>query len=243
MYSFVDAAVVRAATYTDGLALASWPDLTGNMSGHVERWRRWLEQVWAQEAMAEAIEVASPVLARRVREVCDGHHHEARQIRRMVVSVARYLLRMTSRATPFGLFAGMAPAGFGSRLALRWGEDHRAVARADAVWLAGVVTRLEACPELLRRLPVVANNLCFVRGGRLVVPCQQHASDSGRVAPAEVSVRHTRAVETVMQTTRSPIRVGDLVGKLVASFPETPEPVIGEMLAELVRTYLILTCG
>ncbi|MGH4018807.1 MAG: lantibiotic dehydratase [Pseudonocardiaceae bacterium] len=211
------------------------------MSGHVERWRRWLVQVWAQEAIAEAVEVASPVLARRVREVCAGHHHEARQVRRMVVSVARYVLRMSSRATPFGLFAGVAPAGFGSRLAVRVGEDHRAVARADAVWLAGVVTHLEACPEVLRRVPVMANNLCFVRGRRLVVPCQQHASDSGQGAPAEVSVRHTRAVEAVMQATRSPIRVGDLVGKLVAGFPETPEPVIGGMLAELVARRILLS--
>ncbi|WP_277038342.1 lantibiotic dehydratase [Actinacidiphila oryziradicis] len=58
--------------------------------------------------------------------------------------------------------------------------------------LANVITRLEACPELLRRLPAIANPTCFVRGRKLVVLCQQPPHD-GRGAPAKVSVSHTRA--------------------------------------------------
>jgi lantibiotic biosynthesis protein len=242
LYRCVDAAVVRAATHPpDGLAWAPWPDLTGGTGDQVAQWRCWLARVWAQDSIAEAIEVASPVLARRIREVCDGRRHQARQVRRMVVSVARYLLRMTSRATPFGLFAGVAPVRFGSGLTVRWGADHRVVARVDAVWLAGVITRLEACPELLRRLPVVANNLCFLRGGRLVLPCQQHAGGSGRSAPAEVSVRHTRAVELAVQATRSPIRVGDLAGELTTEYPRTPGAVIEGTLAELVAQGILVS--
>jgi hypothetical protein len=32
----------------------------------VREWRSWLARVWEQDALVEAIEVASPVLARRV---------------------------------------------------------------------------------------------------------------------------------------------------------------------------------
>ncbi|MGH4019182.1 MAG: lantibiotic dehydratase [Pseudonocardiaceae bacterium] len=241
MFRFVDAAVVRTTTHPFGLDVPPWPDLTGSTSEHVARWVRWLEQVWAQDAIAAAVEVASPVLARRVREVCAGRGQQARQVRRVVVSVVRYLLRMTSRATPFGLFAGVAPARFGSGLAVRYGEDHHAMARVDTEWLAGVITRLEGCSELRRRLPVVLNNLSFVRDGRLVVGCQQQPVGPGRSAPAEVSVRHTRAVETVMQAAYSPLRVGDLGGKLTAGFPGTPESVIEGMLAELVAQRILVT--
>jgi hypothetical protein len=102
----------------------------------------------------------------------------------MVVSVVRYLLRTMSRATPFGLFAGVAPVRFGSELAVRYGENHHVVARVDTEWLAGVITRLETCSELRRRLPVVLNNLSFVRDGRLVMGCQPQSVESGRAAPA-----------------------------------------------------------
>lgn len=241
LYRFVDAAVVRAATQTPGLDVPSWPDLIGNTDEHVAQWRRWLQQVWAQDAIAAAIEVASPVLARRVGEVCDGRRQQAREVRRAVVSVVRYLLRTTSRATPFGLFAGVTPARFGPNLEVCFGGEHHAVARVDTEWLTDVIRRLEQCPQLRRRLPVVLNNLAFVRDGRLVVGCQRQPRGSSRTAPAEVSVRHTKAVETVIETARSPIHVGDLAGKLRADFPGTPELVIEEMLAGLVAQRILVT--
>ncbi|MGH3905078.1 MAG: lantibiotic dehydratase family protein, partial [Pseudonocardiaceae bacterium] len=241
LYKCVDAAMVRVAAHRSGLVVPEWPDLTGGSGQQVAGWRRWLEQVWAQDAIAAAVEVASPVLACRIREICAGHEQRVRHVRRVVVSVARYLLRMTSRATPFGLFAGVAPARFGSELTVRYGEDHHAGAQADAEWLAVVVTRLEGCAALRGRLPVVLNNLSFVRDGRLVVGCQQQPTEPSRTEPAEVSVRLTRAVETVRQAARSPMRVGELARKLTAEFPGTPESVIEGMLAELVAQRILVT--
>ncbi len=113
--------------------------------------------------------------------------------------------------------------------------------RAVTEWLFGAITRLERCPELRRRLPVVLNNLAFVRDGRLVVGCQRQPAESGRTEPAEVSVRRTRAVETVIQAAEAPIRVADLTDKLTAGFPETPESVIEGLLAELVAQRILVT--
>jgi len=243
LYRVVDAALVRIATLPSGVDVPPWPDLTGTgmTNEQVAQWRGWLQQVWASEAIAAAVEVASPVLARRVGEVCAGRVQGVGQVRHVVVSVLRYLLRMTSRATPFGLFAGVAPARFGPELQLRYGEQHHAVARVDTEWLVGVITRLERVPELRRRLPVVLNNLAFVRDGRLVVGCQQQPAESGRTEPAEVSVRHTKAVETVIQAAQSPIRLGELADKLTAEFPGTPGSMIEGMLAELVAQGILIT--
>ncbi|MBV9143643.1 MAG: lantibiotic dehydratase [Pseudonocardiales bacterium] len=200
-----------------------------------------MRQVWAEESVAEGVEVASPVLARRMEAVCAGQRVDARQVRRTVSSVTRYLLRMRSRATPFGLFAGVATVRFGLELTMRWGRRHRAVARADAAWLTDVITRLESYPQLLARLPVVANNLCFVRGVRLIVPYQPHTRGASRVAPGEVSMRHTRAVQIVMQAARSSIRCGELAGKLGTAFPNTPGSVIDGLLAELVARRVLVS--
>lgn len=239
LYRFIDAATLRASAHVD--RPSPWPDFSGDAGPDVERWRAWLAQVWADDSMTEAIEVASPVLAQRVRAVCDGQLDEPRQVRRVVVSVARYLLRMTSRATPFGLFAGVAPARSGPRSAVRWKSRHRVVARVDAAWLAGVITRLETCIELRRRLLVVRNSLCFLRGDRLVVPWQQQAGGSGERDPAEISVRHTDAVAAVMHAADTPTLVADLAGKLSAKYPETPRTVIEGMLSELVACRILLT--
>lgn len=237
----VDAAVIRVAVFGSELDLPPWPDLTGDTPVHVREWRSWLARVWEQEALVEAIEVASPVLARRVQDVCDERVQRPRRVRRVVKSVIRYLLRLTSRATPFGLFAGVAPLRIGSAAAVRWSRQHRAVARPDAAWLTEVITYLEARPEVLRRLLVVVNNLGFVRGGRLVVPCQQHPGVPGEVRPADVSVRYTRAVQAVIQAAQSPITIGELIGKLAAELPGRPPAKIEAMLAELVARRILVT--
>ncbi|MER7000323.1 lantibiotic dehydratase [Streptomyces sp. NPDC000410] len=240
MYRHIDAALLRAVAYTDRLDLPPWPDLDGSTDADVERWRLWLERVWEQDETAEAIEVASPVLARRVHEVCDGQVRRPRQVRRAVTSLVRYLLRMEHRPTPFGLFAGVTPVRFGPGVTAARGHDHRVVARADAVWLTDVITRLEACPELLRRLPVVVDNTCFVRGGKLVVPCQQ-PPHTGQGGPTEVSMRHTRAVESVLKAARSPVTGAHLAGELAALYPAVPAETIDGLLAQLVARRVLLT--
>jgi thiopeptide-type bacteriocin biosynthesis protein len=245
MYQVVDAVIVRAAVHRAGMDLPAWPDLTGSTDEHMRQWRDWLERVWSRDSLAEAIEVASPVLAREVGKALAGHIGEPRHMRRIVMSAARYVLRAGDRATPFGLFAGVVPTAFGSLPAVRWGQDHHAVTRPAAGWLAAAVTSLETCPELLRRLPVIASNLCTIRGGRLIAASQQHIGpgdgDISQAAPVEVSVRHTRAAEAALVYARSPIVMRDLAVKLAAGFPDTPQPVIEKMLAELVRLRLLLT--
>lgn len=245
MYRALDAALVRAAAHAGDIDLPTWPDITGGVPINLESCRDWLRQVWSDESYADAIAVASPVLARQVSRACDGECGDPRRMRRTVVSVARYLLRMTGRSTPFGLFAGVAAARFGPRPVTRWGEQHRAVVRADAVWLASLITRLEECPQLVRQLPVVVNNLCTVRGERLILPIQEQAGGSpdaaGQTVLTDISVRHTRAVEAAVRYACEPIELSDLAGKLASDFPRTSPTVIEAMLADLVKLRVLLT--
>ena len=244
MYRVVDAVVVRAATQPAGADPAGWPDLTGSTQDHVRQWRDWLEQIWANAWLADAVEVASPVLARQVSEVIDGSCLDPRQTRRIVMSVARYVLRAAYRATPFGMFAGISAAAFGDQPMVRWGNDHHVVVQPAAEWIAATVTSLESCQDLLNRLPVAASNACIVRGGRLVAAAQQHIGNgdfTGQGRPVEVSVRHTKAAEAALRHARSPITLADLAARLAACFPDAPGSVITAMLAELVRLRLLVT--
>src|SRR6202020_429967 len=48
--------------------------------------------------------------------------------------------------------------------------------RADAAWLSGLISDLEAQPQVLRRLEVQANSLGFRRGTEWIVPCRPAAA-------------------------------------------------------------------
>jgi len=238
-YHHVDAALLRASVRTGEVVPRPWPDL--DIDPGVEPWCTWIEQVWAQSGVAEAIAVASPALASRVEALRDGLRPDSAQVRRMVLSLARYLVRMRGRATPFGLFAGVAPIRFGTVTASRWTQAHYRSVRPDAVWLASVIARLESYPALRRRLRVVVNGLAVVRGDRLVVTWQPHASELGHQRTVEVSVRHTSPVRMVLNSACSPIRVDDLVDRLAAEFPNAERQTVDAMVAELVARGVLIT--
>jgi hypothetical protein len=201
---------------------------------------RWLHRVWTSDGVAEALDHASPVLAREVRVLWEAETPSVREARRAVLATVRYVLRLEGRPTPFGLLAGVAPASFGTDAQCVWGCGDRAVARAGAEWLAEVVARLEQCPELLARVPVISSSTLLVRGDRLIVPYQARSRER-ETGAVDASLRYTVAVRTAVRAARSPIPFGELSAKLLADFPGAPAAKVVAMLSELLRRGALIT--
>ncbi|WP_328383668.1 lantibiotic dehydratase [Micromonospora zamorensis] len=207
----------------------------------VPSWVGWLRQVWAIDAVVEAVTLSSPVLAAKVSKLCAGEAASVRETRRTVHTVARYAQRLLGRPTPFELLAGVAPAVFGSKAPTRWGTKHQAIARAGAGWLTDVIAHLERCPELLSRLPVVANNTLTVRDDRLIFPYQPSPGLNGQVGSAEVSLRQSAPVQAAIEAAHSPIRLEVLASQLRGAFPQTSAAVVMAMLKKLIAHHALIT--
>src|SRR5687768_17249741 len=154
-----------------------------------------MRAVWGAAALAEAVRHASPVLAAQTEALCVSAAPSGRDVRRVGLSLARYLLRAGHRATPFGLFAGIATAAFGAATDAVWGEDPVVVGRASAEWLSVLIGQLEKSGELLPLLSVVANSTSFERDGHLIVPYQDDGIPGRR-----------RAVDACVELT-APLRI------------------------------------
>lgn len=238
MYLYLDAVLVRAPAWdSDGFGLG-WPDLTGPDATQPS-WRAWLGRAWQVPEIAEAVEAASPDLARQVARISTAADAPEAMVRRTVLSVLRYLLRGTGRATPFGLFAGVAPARIDTRAALRAGTGHQARARVDAAWLASVIETLEASPELLPHLTVVASGLAAERDGHLVI-AHRPGSSAGS-GPGRVSARATPPVMAALDAARSPLLASALAERLATGFPAAPPAMISRLITTLVREGFLLT--
>ncbi|MFG2224534.1 lantibiotic dehydratase [Streptomyces sp. NPDC048644] len=195
----------------------------------------------------EAVEVSSPSLAGLLRRALDtGQDVPIAQLRRAVRALASYRLRMSTRATPFGLMAGVAPvrfAGPGEPPEVRFGSAHRRVVRPDREWLTGLVAAWERRPGVLRELRVVANALCRVRGGRLVLPyVPQSAQEEGAAGTVqEVSLRHSAVVAAVLELARRPVPGAELARALLARFPGATADAVDGLLVQLVGKEILLT--
>ncbi|KPM56936.1 lantibiotic dehydratase [Frankia sp. B2] len=232
MYQAVDAALIRVASYPRDLMLPAWPDLT---LGQPDEWLGWLRQVWRFAEFAAAVEQAAPHLATQIERALADEPMDRRRLCRLVEATVRYLLRWTTRATPFGRFAGVAPVMFGPRAVVRWGEQHHEVVRPDERQVAEQVSAAEQNLAMLRTVQVVTNSLGYARGGIWVVPCAH--IDGDRVWDAEIDL--TDPVRVAIETARTPIAFS----QLAATMWGAPANVAAaeSLLAALVRAGVLVS--
>ncbi len=180
-----------------------------------------------------AIHAASSSLGRALDAATPGLLPDA-----VAAAERRYRIRMSTRPTPYGLFAAVGLAGWGPVTDLRIADDPRPRrTRPDMGWLAGWVLALEADPAVRAHARLVTNTSAFERAGRI------HLSDrgtGGRAGLPDVSVRATGAVRRALALARRPIEHATLCDELLARTDgATPERVEG-LVDDLCRADLLL---
>src|SRR5580700_9272694 len=91
-YRHADAVMLRAAVQSGETVLPRWPALQPEASAAADEWRAWLRVAWATPQAIDAVETASPVLARQIEAVIGGKMRDGRQARRAALSLCRYLI-------------------------------------------------------------------------------------------------------------------------------------------------------
>lgn len=235
-YEWQGAAMLRATTHPGPADIPRTLNLDD-----VAVTRGWLNRIWQRHDVRSALELATPVLSDAIEAVVQGRQSEPRHVRRTALSTASYLLRWQHRPTPHGLFAGIAPVTVGLRANVRWGDKPRVTVRPDAEWISDLVVRFQRSPELLKRLPLIANNAARARGDRLVAPGPPSDGHALLLAPVEISVRNARPVAAAMEAASTPIAYGDLHAHLRERFPRADAKKIDALLAGLIEQQFLIT--
>jgi thiopeptide-type bacteriocin biosynthesis protein len=156
-----------------------------------------------------AITFASPSLSAAI-----GRFHSlpAAAARRVGSRVFRYASRMSTRATPYGAFAGSALAQLGDNTSLHFHEvPLRLVARPDMGWLNGLCDEIERRPEVLEHLSLAVRPGLSSVGGRLFTNSQR---DQGN---EQISLKLTPVVSDVLRLARDPIPCTELIRALLTT--------------------------
>ncbi len=188
----------------------------------------------ADPRLRAAVAVAAPELLTQL----DRPDLGARERERAARSLQRYTIRMATRPTPFGLFAGVALAGPGPRASVVVGARHRSRMRPDLGWLCGLAARLESRPEVRRRLRVHANPEVTVSGGRARLPARLAVDGAGEARA--VNIRATPVVDLVLSRARIPVPWPDLATEVLSATGTGPDRV-DALLTELWEQTFLLT--
>lgn len=152
----------------------------------------------------------------------------------------RYLIRMSTRPTPYGLFAGSASVRVAERTDLSiqttCGGSHT---RPDMAWLMDLVATAESDPAIRRQLHVTRNPLIRHDGDRVALAERMPGGHGDRKQP--VSIRATGVVTLALDLAKDGIGYGALADHLLGATPRATPEKVEKLLTELWEQTFLLT--
>jgi lantibiotic biosynthesis protein len=149
---------------------------------------------------------------------------------RLAGKLRRFLIRMSTRPTPYGTFAGVALARWGEHTDILLAGSPRTRTRADMDWLVRYVLDLDAKRAVRHQLRWFANSSAWTRHGRLLLAEKQL---SGHGSWGTVSVAATPVVRRALELARAPVPYPDLLKGLITTTPSATPDKAERVLEEL----------
>lgn len=184
----------------------------------------------------ESILIGSKNLYDSLIEFCNGK--EMKKYDYFIQSIYKYLIRMSTRPTPFGLFSGIEFGKYtDGKTSITYKDNKfKKFARPDLEWIMKIVKEIEECSY--SKLSFKINDSVFIKGQRaFLLHSTLQEGDNG---VNEVSVRVTSPFETTYQLTQNSILYVDLKNELINKHKTADENQIDKYLKQLIENeYLI----
>lgn len=198
-----------------------------------------LRNYMSSPSAREALFVASPDLERVVRPSDAAITPADRE--RADRALIRYFARMTSRPTPFGLFAGMGMGQIADRTRLEvpdLSKAFRRCARADMGYLSALCALLRADERLERKFTYRPNDSISRAADRIhyVVASDTGGHRSYRLEAVDVS----EYLDCVLKSAENGCSFDGVVRAVIEAEPEASEEEATEFAREVIRSQLIV---
>lgn len=222
--AFCDTVVMRcslgtAADYPDDPA--EWGDFDA------------IARLWSGDALREAVRLASPVLAAQVEKLSSssGTDTPVKKRRRLHKALLKYAIRLSTRCTPFGMFAGVAVLPVGDREPVL-AESHIRHVRATGALTRRLLEETRAMPQArLYRNPALTE-----RADRLVVTVMRGVGDTHTLA----SIRATGPARLAVDTAAGTATRQEVEQRVADAYPAAGSEKVQKLVDDLLRAEVLL---
>ncbi len=223
------------------------PSLPVNIFSDFLRFEGRIEDFIQQNNLSDFMDQSILVSSRALYEAKGRETQSRKKDKAKERSLLKYFTRSATRATPYGLFAGVALGEFSKDIPtdkIVSAEEKMTIeCTADNAWLFHLIYTLENDPTVYPQLQLRFNPNCYVSGDRLKNP---HYSNHGFVAPEKTvidrnHIRATPLITYIKQEAKSFIGYTALVAKLQDRYPGVPEEKIISTLNMLIENEILLT--
>lgn len=193
----------------------------------------------------EALAISSPSLLASL-DTFDFSFSHKKSLQR-IRSLTRYLIRITTRPTPFGLLSGLDYGAFKDHTQLSLGpvESYKKYTRPDMEWLLKLISDLEKDDRVIDGVTVHSNTSVYRAGSRLKNPYHTGFGQNLIVGKSfqndSVTIRMTPVVEDVLGKAQNSLPLLELLDWVCGKYPDTDRGIIKQFLKELIRQEFLMT--
>jgi lantibiotic biosynthesis protein len=199
-----------------------------------------LQSLLKDNNFLEALFLASPVLHDELVKYGQGAMSDTKGIKKLIFSLAKYHLRMSSRCTPFGLFSGCAVT--------RWDDNETSViidtvnkldrhTRFDMHYLCALAQHIAALPFIKNKL-LYYPNTAFYKMAEEIRYVEYHYKNGRRkhIISAVLASDYTL---DILQAAANGITVQDMINRLIGD--EVTIEEAAEFIDEIIAAQLLVS--
>jgi len=125
-----------------------------------------LKKKFKSPVLHDAIFLASPDLYNEMIRWLNDELTDPKETERLIYSLSKYLFRMSSRCTPFGLFSGCSVVNIGekTRIEIDKSDSYKKHTRLDMNYLCAVAQDLVKMPQIKKYIKYYPNNSIYRSG-------------------------------------------------------------------------------
>lgn len=206
--------------------------------GKQEKTREYIERITDTNSFRERLMIASHNL---LPEIINQKEKRGMLTQKTINSCAKYLIRESTRCTPYGLFSGVAKGVFSEKTNIILNDEYQDEkhARVDSGWLFCVVKEMEKEDDILFELNVRFNEMCYSKGPRMINPYHIQSGNDGQTS--SLSIRNSVQVQNVYEKSKSFIQYKTLLNQLINENGVEQKEKINYFLKKLIEKEYLVT--
>lgn len=175
-----------------------------------------LIDIWKDAIIQEAIFLASPELFSEIEKWVSGNLKDTKKHKRLEASLLKYISRMSSRCTPFGLFAGCSIGKFAKTTNIELGEynHHQRQTRFDMNFLVAFSQKLAKESTIKKQLVWYPNSSLYRIGDQYRYIEYTYNKNNRREHSIE-AVTYAEYLETIIESAKTGKKINELALLLV----------------------------
>jgi hypothetical protein len=188
--------------------------------------------------ISEALFLASPVLYNEVEKWIHGQLEDKKKIDKIKHSILKYVSRMSSRCTPFGLFAGCNVGEINkvTNISLNQIENYKRITRLDMSYLVALSDNLSKNKDVIKQIFYYPNTSIYKISNQFRYV--EHEFDGISRKHHIVEVEQSTYLEKVLNNAKNGILFDDLVNLLVDD--ENPKDHVNNYVWDLIKNQILV---